>query len=83
MWVNVEEPRNGRMMEYFRVRDFEAPLIRMVNLSDHVTYQLPSDSLDAETIKTFCQSFLEGKAKVVSPLSHYVRPNMIWLNSLS
>ncbi|XP_010776024.1 protein disulfide-isomerase [Notothenia coriiceps] len=63
VWVNVDEPRNGRLMEYFRVREFEAPLIRMVNLTDHVTYHLPSDTLDEQTIKTFCQSYLDGKAK--------------------
>ncbi|XP_061586982.1 protein disulfide-isomerase [Cololabis saira] len=61
--VNVDESRNGRVMEYFRVRDFEAPLIRMVNLTDHVTYHLPSETLDTETIKEFCHSFLEGTAK--------------------
>ncbi|XP_074485714.1 protein disulfide-isomerase [Sebastes fasciatus] len=63
VWVDVDEPRNGRLMEYFRVREFEAPLIRVVNLTDHVTYHLPSDTLDVPTIKTFCQSYLEGKAK--------------------
>lgn len=62
--VNVEEPRNGRLMEYFRVRGFEAPLVRLVNMTDHVTYHLPSETLDAGTIKQFCQSYLEGKAKV-------------------
>ncbi|KAK2817263.1 hypothetical protein Q5P01_025454 [Channa striata] len=61
--VNVDEPRNGRLMEYFRVRDFEAPLIRLVNLTNHVTYHLPSDTLDVETIQEFCKSYLEGKAK--------------------
>lgn len=61
--VNVDEPRNGRLMEYFRVRDFEAPLIRLVNLTNHVTYQLLSDSLNVETIERFCQSYLEGNAK--------------------
>lgn len=68
VFVNVDEPRNGRLMEYFRVRDFEAPLIRLVNLTDHVTYHLPSDTLDVETIKKFCQSYLEGKAKVTLKL---------------
>lgn len=63
VWVNVEEPRNGRMMEYFQVRDFEAPLIRLVNLTHHVTYHLPSETLDVETIKTFCESYLQGTAK--------------------
>uniref|UniRef100_A0A3B5AUE4 Protein disulfide-isomerase-like n=1 Tax=Stegastes partitus TaxID=144197 RepID=A0A3B5AUE4_9TELE len=63
VYVDVNELRNGRMMEYFRVRDFEAPLIRLVNLTDHVTYHLPSDTLNVENIKAFCQSYLEGKAK--------------------
>lgn len=62
--VNVHESRNGRLMEYFRVRDFEAPLVRLVNLTSHVTYQLPSDSLAAETIRTFCRAYLDGRAKV-------------------
>lgn len=62
--VDVGETRNGRIMEYFGVRDFEAPLIRMVNMTDHVTYHLPSDTLNEEVIKMFCQSYLEGKAKV-------------------
>ncbi|TDH16382.1 hypothetical protein EPR50_G00019450 [Perca flavescens] len=63
VWVDVDEPRNGRLMEYFRVRSLEAPLIRLVNLTDHVTYHLPSDTLDVQTIKSFCQSYLDGKAK--------------------
>ncbi|XP_068178262.1 protein disulfide-isomerase [Antennarius striatus] len=61
--VNVDEPRNGRLMEYFRVRTFEAPLIRLVNLTTHVTYHLPSDTLDVETIRNFCLSYLNGTAK--------------------
>lgn len=64
VFVNVDEPRNGRLMEYFRVREFEAPLVRLVNMTDHVTYHLPSETLDTGTIKRFCQSYLEGEAKV-------------------
>ncbi|XP_019718148.1 protein disulfide-isomerase [Hippocampus comes] len=61
--VDVWEPRNGRLMEYFRVRAFEAPLVRLVNLTDHVTYQLPSATLDADSIEAFCRDYLDGKAK--------------------
>lgn len=64
MLVNVDESRNGRLMEYFRVKDFEAPLVRMINMTDQVTFQLPSDYPDEETVKQFCQSYLDGKAKV-------------------
>lgn len=83
MWVNVDEPRNGRLMEYFRVRELEAPLVRLVNLTDHVTYHLPSDKLDVETIKKFCQSYLEGKAKVTSTFIQCVICNGNWRNGLS
>lgn len=75
VFVNVEEPRNGRLMEYFRVRVFEAPLVRLVNMTDHVTYHLPSETLDAGTIKQFCQSYLEGKAKV--------DPTSVWRQEVS
>ncbi|XP_046694308.1 protein disulfide-isomerase [Silurus meridionalis] len=61
--INVGEPRNGRILEYFRVRIEESPLVRMVNLSDSVQYQLPSDRLDIQTITDFCQSYFEGNAK--------------------
>lgn len=61
--IDVSELRNGRMMEYFRVRSEEAPQVRMVNLSDNVQYQLPSDQFDAHTLLEFCLSYLGGKAK--------------------
>ncbi|XP_061685649.1 protein disulfide-isomerase isoform X2 [Syngnathoides biaculeatus] len=61
--VDVFEPRNGRLMEYFRVRPFEAPLVRLVNLTDHVTYQMPSSTPDASSIEAFCKDYLDGKAK--------------------
>ncbi|XP_051559264.1 protein disulfide-isomerase [Myxocyprinus asiaticus] len=61
--VDVSEPRNGRIMEYFRVRTEEAPVVRMVNLSNNVQYELPSDQFDTHTLLEFCRSYLEGKAK--------------------
>ncbi len=64
MLIDVSEPRNGRVMEYFRVRSEEAPHVRMVNLSDHVQYQLSSDQFDTHTLSEFCLSYLEGNAKV-------------------
>uniref|UniRef100_A0A4W4FMV1 protein disulfide-isomerase n=2 Tax=Electrophorus electricus TaxID=8005 RepID=A0A4W4FMV1_ELEEL len=61
--IDTGEPRNGRIMEYFHVRREDAPLVRMVNLTDSFQYQLPSDQLDAQTLTDFCQSYLQGKAK--------------------
>ncbi|KAJ8001321.1 hypothetical protein DPEC_G00168330 [Dallia pectoralis] len=77
--VDVDEPRNGRMMEYFRVRETEAPLVRLVNLTSHVTYHLPSETLDTPTITAFCQNYLEGTAQPkmqseVKPLDWDLKP---------
>ncbi|MCI4393654.1 hypothetical protein PGIGA_G00160080 [Pangasianodon gigas] len=61
--IDTGEPRNGRILEYFRVRKEESPLVRMVNLTDNLQYQLPSDQLDIQTITDFCQRYLQGNAK--------------------
>ncbi|XP_066516145.1 protein disulfide-isomerase [Hoplias malabaricus] len=61
--IDTGEPRNGRIMEYFRVRKEDAPLVRMVNLTDNVQYQLPSDVLDIQAFTEFCESYFQGKAK--------------------
>lgn len=64
MLIDTGEPRNGRIMEYFRVRKEDAPLVRMVNLTDNFQYQLPSDLLDMQSFTDFCESYLQGNAKV-------------------
>ncbi|XP_027011881.1 protein disulfide-isomerase [Tachysurus fulvidraco] len=61
--IDTGEPRNGRTLEYFRVRKEESPLIRMVNLTNNFQYQLPSEQLDIQTITDFCQSYFLGNAK--------------------
>ncbi len=55
MMIDVSEPRNGRVVEYFRVRSEEAPQVRMVNLSDHVQYQLPSDQFDTHPFRVLSE----------------------------
>ncbi|XP_007238204.4 protein disulfide-isomerase [Astyanax mexicanus] len=62
--IDSGEPRNGRIMEYFRVRKEDAPLVRMVNLTDSFQYQLPSDLMDIQTFTDFIESYLQGKAKL-------------------
>nr|XP_021331513.1 protein disulfide-isomerase-like protein of the testis isoform X1 [Danio rerio] len=61
--IDVSELRNGRMMEYFHVRSEEAPQVRMVNLSNNLQYQLPSDQFDTHTLMEFCLNYLDGKVK--------------------
>ncbi|XP_041960267.1 protein disulfide-isomerase [Alosa sapidissima] len=61
--IDTDEPRNGRVMEFFRVRFEEAPLVRMVNLTDGRQYQLHSHTVDTHTLTHFTQQYLEHKAK--------------------
>ncbi|TRY77669.1 hypothetical protein DNTS_017952 [Danionella cerebrum] len=61
--VDVSEMRNGRIMEYFRVRSEQTPQALMVNLADNFQYQFPSDKFDAQTLSEFCDQYLVGKAK--------------------
>ncbi|KAJ8246000.1 hypothetical protein GJAV_G00262580 [Gymnothorax javanicus] len=60
--IDTDEPRNGRILEYFRVRAVETPSVRMVNLTDNVQYQMPAE-LTLDYLKAFCQTYLDGKAE--------------------
>lgn len=83
MLIDTGEPRNGRILEYFHVRSEDAPLVRLVNLTDNLQYQLPSDQLDMQAITDFCHSYLQGNAKVnthththTTKYKHFAFPNI-------
>lgn len=61
--IDTDESRNGRMLEFFRVRYEETPLVRMVNLSTGQQYQLPSHTVDSNTLTHFIIDYLQHKAK--------------------
>uniref|UniRef100_A0A8C9RLE3 protein disulfide-isomerase n=1 Tax=Scleropages formosus TaxID=113540 RepID=A0A8C9RLE3_SCLFO len=61
--INTDEHRNGRMLEYFRVRYSETPLVRIVNLTDNVQYQMQSEEVTVDKVKDHCLTYLDGKAK--------------------
>ncbi|XP_036379580.1 protein disulfide-isomerase [Megalops cyprinoides] len=63
VFIDTDEHRNGRILEYFRVREVEAPLVRMVNLTDNVQYQMQSEEVTSDAVKAFCQTYIDGKAK--------------------
>ncbi|KAG5854459.1 protein disulfide-isomerase [Anguilla anguilla] len=60
--IDTDEPRNGRILEYFRVRAVETPSVRMVNLTDNIQYQMQSE-ITLDKMTAFCQKYLDGKAK--------------------
>ncbi|XP_031419280.1 protein disulfide-isomerase [Clupea harengus] len=61
--IDMEEPRNGRVIEFFRVRFEDAPLVRMVNMTDGQQYQLHTHTVDTHTLTHFTREYLQGNAK--------------------
>ncbi|XP_040430966.1 protein disulfide-isomerase-like protein of the testis [Cygnus olor] len=62
--VNTNETRNGRVFEYFRIRDVDVPTVRILNLTSNAKYKMPADEVTLENLRHFCQSYLDGKAKL-------------------
>uniref|UniRef100_A0A674HH31 Protein disulfide isomerase like, testis expressed n=1 Tax=Taeniopygia guttata TaxID=59729 RepID=A0A674HH31_TAEGU len=61
--VDTNEARNGRIFEYFRIRDIDVPAVRILNLTSDARYKMPADEVTVENLKEFCQNYLNGKAK--------------------
>nr|XP_021395530.1 protein disulfide-isomerase-like protein of the testis [Lonchura striata domestica] len=61
--VDTNEARNGRIFEYFRIRDIDVPAVRILNLTSDARYKMPADEVTVENLKEFCQSYLNGKTK--------------------
>ncbi|KFP76058.1 Protein disulfide-isomerase-like of the testis, partial [Acanthisitta chloris] len=62
--VDTDETRNGRVFEYFRIRDIDVPAVRILNLTSDAKYKMPADEVTVENLREFCQSYLNGKAKL-------------------
>uniref|UniRef100_A0A8C3KGC0 Protein disulfide isomerase like, testis expressed n=1 Tax=Calidris pygmaea TaxID=425635 RepID=A0A8C3KGC0_9CHAR len=62
--VDTNETRNGRVFEYFRIREIDVPAVRILNLTSDAKYKMPADEVTVENLKEFCQSYLNGKAKL-------------------
>ncbi|XP_040296503.1 protein disulfide-isomerase-like protein of the testis [Bufo bufo] len=61
--VDTDETRNGRMFEYFRITEVDTPAIRILNLTSNAKYRMPADDVTFENVRSFCQNYLDGKAK--------------------
>ncbi|XP_066545792.1 protein disulfide-isomerase [Amia ocellicauda] len=61
--IDTDESRNGRIFEYFQVRDVDTPAVRLLNLTDNMQYQMPADEVTVRNVRDFCQDFFAGKAK--------------------
>ncbi|XP_067162649.1 protein disulfide-isomerase-like protein of the testis [Apteryx mantelli] len=62
--VDTNETRNGRVFEYFRITQADVPAVRILNLTRDAKYKMPADEVTVENLRHFCQSYLDGKAKL-------------------
>ncbi|XP_036772933.2 protein disulfide-isomerase-like protein of the testis [Manis pentadactyla] len=61
--VDADEPRNGRLFEYFRITEIDIPSVQILNLSSDTRYKMPSEEITYENLKKFGRSYLTGSAK--------------------
>uniref|UniRef100_UPI00398E7E19 protein disulfide-isomerase-like n=1 Tax=Pristiophorus japonicus TaxID=55135 RepID=UPI00398E7E19 len=61
--VDTNESKNGRMKEFFQIRDMDVPAVRLINTKENVRYRMQADKVTTENVKTFCQGYLDGKEK--------------------
>ncbi|CAK6445080.1 unnamed protein product [Pipistrellus nathusii] len=65
--VDADEPRNGRIFEYFRVTAVNIPSVQILNLSSDARYKMPFESITSQNLKTFGRSYLARNAKKHEP----------------
>jgi len=64
IYLDTANEENGRITEFFGLKDEEIPAVRLIQLTeDMAKFKPESAALDTETIKTFVQDFLDGKVK--------------------
>jgi len=64
IYIDIDDEDNQRILEFFGLSSDETPALRFINLGDDMTkYKPETDSLEAEDIKSFVNSILDGTAK--------------------
>ncbi|XP_062915637.1 protein disulfide-isomerase-like [Mobula hypostoma] len=61
--VDTDENRNGRIREFFQIRDLDIPAVRMINITETVRYRMQADKVTTEEVEKFCQAYIDGKEK--------------------
>ncbi|XP_078096006.1 protein disulfide-isomerase-like [Mustelus asterias] len=61
--VDTDESQNGRLREFFRIRELDIPAVRLINTTDSMRYRMRGDEVTSENVKSFCQAYLNGKEK--------------------
>lgn len=64
IYLDTANEENGRIMEFFGLKESEVPAVRLITLADDMTkYRPTKDGVDSDTIRQFAQDFMDGKLK--------------------
>nr|ADZ76593.1 protein disulfide isomerase [Conus betulinus] len=64
IYLDTDDEENGRITEFFGLKDDEIPAVRLIQLAEDMSkYRPESSDLETATIKKFVQDFLDGKLK--------------------
>lgn len=62
--INADEEDHDRILDFFGMKKSEVPAMRLIRLEEDMAKYKPADpKLDADNIRSFVQSFLDGKLK--------------------
>nr|KAG5703827.1 hypothetical protein BaRGS_031461 [Batillaria attramentaria] len=64
IYLDTANEENGRIMEFFGLKEEDVPTVRLIQLTEEMSkYKPESTDLGTDTIRSFVQSFLDGKLK--------------------
>lgn len=64
IYLDTDKEDNARIMEFFGLKPEEVPAVRLITLAEDMTkYRPTTEGVDADTIRTFVNDFLEGKLR--------------------
>ncbi|CAF1083387.1 unnamed protein product, partial [Didymodactylos carnosus] len=62
--IDTDDEENERVLEFFGLKQANLPAMRLITLKDEMTKFKPeSNEITADVVKTFVQSYLDGKLK--------------------
>lgn len=64
IYLDASNEENGRILEFFGLKEEEVPAVRLIQLSEEMSkYKPPNADITTSSIKAFVQDFVDGKLK--------------------
>lgn len=64
--INSDDDDHQRILEFFGMKKTDVPAMRLIKLEDEMTkYKPDQPEINADNVRNFVQSFVDGKLKVI------------------